>query len=163
MEETDYIFDLLVGDNPPDKQHVGPVVVEVLRQQPTRFAIKVREVRYDREDGGSREAERLEVLAIEFGIAEREVAALAIGLQLATTAKTLARQRTMDTDKVFRWRDVVINQRHPIRQCVGGARGFRTEREMMQDQIRGVAVIDQFAIVAGQRLEAIVSGFDEDL
>ena len=42
-------------------------------------AVEMREIRHDRQDAGALEAERLEILAIEFGIAEREVAPFRIG------------------------------------------------------------------------------------
>jgi len=48
MEITNQILNLLVGDDAADKQDVGPVVVEILRHQPVRRPVQVREIWYHR-------------------------------------------------------------------------------------------------------------------
>ena len=89
VEVADQVLDLLVGDDAADKQDVGPVVVEILRHQPVRRPVEVREIRDHRQHGGAWKPERLEVLSVELGIAEREVAAVRVGAQLAPAAKAL--------------------------------------------------------------------------
>ena len=126
-------------------------------------AVEVREVGDDRQHGGARKAERLEVLAVELRVAEREIAAIGVGAQLAAAAEALPRQRPVHADEILGRRDVVIDERHPIGQRVRGARGLRAEREMVQQQVVGMAGVDQLAVVARQRLEPVVGGLDEDL
>ena len=101
--------------------------------------------------------------AIELGVAEREVAAVGVGVQLAAAAKALPRQRAVDADEIFRRRDVVVDERHPIGQRVRRARRLRAEREMMEQQVVGMAGVDELAVVARQRLEPAVGGLDEDV
>ena len=48
--------------------------------------------------------------------------------------ETLARQHAMDADEVLRRRDVVVDERHPIGQCIGDTRGLRSDREVMEQQ-----------------------------
>ena len=69
----------------------------------------------------------------------------------------------MHADEILRRRDVVVNERHPVGQREGGARRLGAERKMMEQQVVGMAEIDQLAIVARQRLEPVVRGLDEDL
>ena len=126
-------------------------------------AIEMREIGHDRQHAGAREAERLEILAVELRVAEREIAAVGVGAQLAPAAEALPRQRAMHADEVLRRRDVVIDERHPIGQRERGPRRLRADREMMEQQVVGMAGVDQLAVVARQRLEPRVGGLDEDL
>ena len=103
--------------------------------QPVRLAIEMREVGDDRQHRGPRKAERLEILAVELGVAERQIAAVGVGLQLAAAAKALARQRAVHADEILRRRDVVVDERHPIGQRERRPRRLRAEREMMEQQI----------------------------
>src|SRR5262245_17891022 len=73
MKEPDQILDLLVADDPADKQDVRPVVVELPCNKPVCGIVEMRQVRYDRQHPGPRKSQRLEILPIEFRIAEREV------------------------------------------------------------------------------------------
>ena len=118
---------------------------------------------HDRQHAGAREAERLELLAVELRVAERQVAAVGVGAQLAAAAEALARQRPVDADEVLRRRDVVVDERHPVGQRERRARRLRAEREMVEQQVVGMAGVDQLAVVARQRLEPAVGGLDEDL
>ena len=62
VEAADDVFDLLVRDHPAHEQHVGPLVVELLRDQPVRRIVEVRQIRNDRQHRRPLEAERLEIL-----------------------------------------------------------------------------------------------------
>ena len=102
VEEADQILDLLVADHPADKHDVRPVVVELPRDEPVGRIVEMREVGNDRQHRRAREAERFEILAVELRIAEREIAAVDVGVNLAPAAKALARQRAMDARRSTR-------------------------------------------------------------
>jgi hypothetical protein len=106
--------------------------------------------------------ERLEVLAIELGVAHRQIAAVGVRLQLPASAETLPSERPVHADEIFRRRDVVVDERHPVGQRERRPRRLRAEREMMQQQVVAMAEVDELAIVARQRLEPVVGGLDED-
>ena len=163
VKEPNEIFDLLVRDHPSDEQHVGPLVVEPARDQRVRLPLQMREVGNHGQDGGAWEPERFEILPVEFGIAEREIAAIGIRLQLAPAAKTLTRQRAVDADEIVGRRDVVIDERHAIGQRECRARSLRAEGEMVKQQIVAAAAIDELAKIARLRLEPVIGGLDEDL
>src|SRR5260370_36827382 len=105
----------------------------------------------------------MQILPVELRVAEREGRARRIGLQLSAAAKALAGERPVDTDEVLRRRDVVVDERHAVGQRKRGARSARPEREMMQQQIVGMAEVDELAVVARQRLQAVVRGLDENI
>ena len=108
---------------------------------------------HDRQHGGARKAERLEILAVELRVAEREIAAVDVGAQLAPAAEALPRQRPVDADEVLGRRDVVIDERHPIGQRERRPRRLRSDRKVVEQQVVGMAGVDQLAVVARQRLE----------
>ena len=163
VEEADQIFDLLVRDHPADEHDVRPRVVELVRDEAVRRAVEVREVGDDRQDRGAREAERLEILAVELRVAHREVAAVGVRAELAAPVKALARERAVDAREVLGRRDVVVDERHPIGQREGGPRRARSDREVVEQQVVGMARVDELAVVARQRLEAMVGRLDEDV
>ena len=164
VEEADQILDLLVGDHAADKQDVRPVVVELIARRTSSAGRSRCEKSGTTGSTAVRgKPERLEILAVELGVAEREIAAIGVRPQLAPAAKALARQRAMDADEILRRRDVVVDERHPIRQRERRARRLRAEREVMEQQVVGMADVDELAVVARQRLEPVVGGFDEDL
>ena len=163
VEPADHVLDLLVGDHPADEDDVGPLVVEVARDQPVRLAVEVAEVGHHRQHRGAGEAERLEILAVELGVAHRQVAAVGVGLQLAAAAERLPRQGAVDADEVLGRRDVVVDQRHSIRQRVRRPRRLRPEREVVQQQVVAAAEVDQLAVVARLRLEPVIRRLDENL
>ena len=117
------------------------------------WPIEVREVRHDRQHRGARKAERFEVLAVELRVAQREIAAVDVGPKLAPAAEALARERAVHADEVLRRRDVVVDERHPVRQRVRGSRRLRSDREVVEQQVVRMAGVDELAIVARQRLE----------
>ena len=84
-------------------------------------------------------------------------------LQLAPAAEALAGQRAVDADEVLGRRDVVVDERHAIGQRVRRPRRLRPDREMVQQQVVGMAGVDQLAVVARQRLEPAIGGLDEDV
>ena len=163
VKEADQILDLLVGDDSADEQDVRPLIVELAGEPPVRRAIEVREIRHDRQHGGPWKAKLLEILPVEFRIAQRQVAPIHVRPQLPPTAETLPRKRPVDADEVLRRRDVVIDERHPIGQRECGPRRLGAERKVMEQQVVGMAEVDQLAVVASLRFEAMVCGLDEDL
>src|SRR3954471_9528637 len=72
MEEPDEIVDLLVRNNPSNKQDVRPLVVELVRNEPVRFTVKMYEVRHDRQYVRARKAKRDQLVPVELGVAQRE-------------------------------------------------------------------------------------------
>ena len=121
------------------------------------------EAGHDVEDAGGREAERFELLAVVFRIAERQVAARLVERQLAPAPEAEAHQLLVDVDEILRRRDVVVDEHHPIGQRVGHSRRARADREMVNQDVVGMAGIGQVAIVLGQVLEPRVRRLDEDL
>src|SRR5262245_50539941 len=69
----------------------------------------------------------------------------------------------MDTHEVLRRRDVVVDERHSIRQGIRNPRRLRPEREMVKQQMIGMADINELSVIARQRLETRVCRFDEDV
>ena len=148
------ILDLLVGDHPADKQDVGPVVVELIGDEagsaaPSRCeksgttgSTAVR---------GNPSASRSCRLNSESPSARSQRSTYA--LQLAPSAETLPRERAVHADEVLGRRDVVVDERHPIGQRVRRARRLGAEREMVEQQVVGMAGVDELAVVARQRLE----------
>ena len=119
----------------PTNSDVRPVVVELARRRTGSARVEVREVGHDRQHRGPREAERLEILPVELGVAERQIAAIGVRPQLAPSAEALARERPVHADEILRRRDVVVDERHPIGQRERGARRLGAEREMMEQQV----------------------------
>ena len=65
VKGSDQVFDLLVGDDPADKQDIGPVIVELPGDERIGGEIEVMEPGHDREYRGPRKAEGNKVLAVE--------------------------------------------------------------------------------------------------
>ena len=63
--------------------------------------VEVREIGDDREHAGRAEAERLELLAVVFGVAERQVAAIDVRRQFAAAAEAELDQLFVDPDEVL--------------------------------------------------------------
>ena len=76
-----------------DEQDVRPLVVELVGDEPVRCGVEVREVGHDGQHRRPRKAERLEILPVELGVAERQIAPIGVRPQLAPAAEALARQR----------------------------------------------------------------------
>ena len=163
MKKADQILDLLVRDHAAHKQDVRPCIVELFRHKGVRRTIEVRKIGDDRQHGRPWKAKRVQVLPVELGVAERQIAALAVRAELPASTKTLPRELPIDADEVFGRRDVVVDERHPIGQRERRPGGLRPEREVVKQQIVRMAVVNQFAIVARQWFEARVGRFDKDL
>ncbi len=163
VERPDEILDPLVGDHPADKQHVHPVVVEGAGLHEVGRAGQVREVGDDRQDRGVGEAQPLEFDAIELGVAQGELHAPGVSPQLATPQVAQLHQQRVHVDEEFRRRDVVVDQRHPVGQSERHPRGPRADREMVDQQVVGMAGVGQVAVVDGEVLQPRVSRLDEDL
>ena len=137
VEEADQILDLLVRRSPGRRTGCWST------RRRTRAAtqpVRRRRSRCEKSGttgstAGARKSERLEVLPVELRVAEREVAAVGVGAQLAAAAKALPRQRAVHADEILRRRDVVVDERHPIGQRERRARRLRAEREMMEQQV----------------------------
>ena len=65
VEGPDDVLDFLVGDDPADKQDIGPVIVELPGDERIRGEIEVPEPGDDRENRGPRKAEGIKVLTVE--------------------------------------------------------------------------------------------------
>ena len=106
-------------------------------EQSVRRDVEVREVGHDRQHAGGAEAERLELLPVVLGVAEREVAAVDVGRQLAAAVEAQLDELLVDADEVLGRRDVVVDEHHAAGQRVGDARGARADREVVdQDVVR---------------------------
>ena len=163
VEGADHALELLVRDDTSHEHHVDPLVVEVRGEPAVRRHIQVGEVGDDRQDVGSPETERLELGAVVVRIAERDVAAIDVGGELAPAAKTQLDQVLVDADEILGRRDVVIDQRHPAREGVSGARRSRSNREVMDQDVLRTDAVDHVPVVERERLEPRIGCLDEDL
>jgi hypothetical protein len=123
----------------------------------------MREVGNDGQDPGGREADRIELLAVVFGIAEREIATLPIKAQLAASEIAQPGEHLVDADEKLGRRDVVIDEHHAIRERVRQPRRSRTDREVVDQDVVGSADVDELAIVARQGLHDPIRRLDEDV
>ena len=153
----------LFGIIRPTNRMFVQLVVELAGDAPVGSAGQVREVRDHGQDAGLREAKRLELLPVELRVAEREIAAVDVRLQLAASLPAQLHELLVNADEVLGRRDVVVDQRHPVRQRVGDAAGPRPDREVVDQQVVGMAGIHQIAVVVREVLEARVRRLDEDL
>ena len=112
-------------------QRAPTEVVEEIRNRAIGLLVEMGEIRDHGQHAGPFESKRLEVLPVEFGIAEGEVTPVGIGSQLAPSVKTFAAQRTVQADEELGRGDIVVNERHPIGQRKGRARRLGGEREVM--------------------------------
>ena len=67
----------------------------ITRHEAIRAAIEMREVGHDGQDGCARKSQAFKILAVELRIAERELAAVDVGAELAAAPEALPRQRAM--------------------------------------------------------------------
>ena len=153
----------LFGMIAPDEQDVGPVVVVFLRDQIVRRQIEVREVGNDREHARRIEPERFELLAIELGIAQREIDAGRVDAELAATLEALFDELLVHVDEELGRRDVVVHENLAIRQRVRDARCARPDREVMNQDVRRVALLDEVAVVARLIFEAGIGRLNENV
>jgi hypothetical protein len=114
VKHPDQVLDLLVRDDPSDEEDIGPLIVKLIGDETIGDSVEVSEVRNDRQHRGARKSKCFEVLAIELRISQGKIAAIDVRLKLATASKALSRERPVDAHEVLRWRDVVINERHPV-------------------------------------------------
>ena len=163
VEVPDDVFDALVRNDSPDEQDVRPVVVELPRDQVVRRQIEMREVGNDWQHAGGIEAQRFELLAVELGVAERQIDARRVDAELAAPLEALLDELLVHVDEELGRRDVVVDENLPIGKRVGDARGARADREMMNQDVRRVALLDQVAIVPRQVFEARIGRLDEDV
>ena len=161
--EADQVLDLLVGDHTADKQNVRPRIVELIGQEAVGAPIEVREARNDRQHRRPGEPQLFKILPVELRIAQRKVAALGVGLQLAPSPETLACKRAVHAHEIFGRRDVVVDEGHAIGQRKRSARRPGPERKVMQQQVIGMAHVDELPVIARQRLESMVGRLDENL
>ena len=82
-----------------------------------------------------REAERFELLPVELGVAERQIAARSVRQQLAPAVVALPHELIVDAEEILRRRDVVVDEHHPARQRERRARGARSQREVVDQQV----------------------------
>src|SRR5439155_24052971 len=110
VEEADEILDPLVRNDPAHKHDVGPRVVELTGDEPVWWAIEMGKVGHHRQHCCSWESELLEILPVELGVAERDLATGGIRTQFPAAPKALARESSVDSHEILRRRDVVIDK-----------------------------------------------------
>ena len=84
-------------------------------------------------------------------------------LELAAALEALLDELLVHVDEELRRRDVVIDENLAIGKRVGDARCARADREMMDQDVRRVALLDQVAVVAGLIFEAGIGGLNENV
>ena len=163
MKRPHYVFDPLVGNHPADKQQVDPVVVERPGLHEVRRAGQVREVGDDRQDGGVAEAEPFELRAVVLRVAQGQLDPRRVGAELAAPEIAQLDEQRMHVDEELGRRDVVVDERHPVGQREGHPRRARANREVMDQQVVGMAGVGQIAVVEREVLEPAIGGLDENL
>ena len=91
----------LFGMTRPTNRMFVQLVVELARDQVVRPEIEVREVGHDRQHAGRIEAQRLELLPVEFRIAERQIARARDRAQLAAALEALLDELLVDVEEVL--------------------------------------------------------------
>ena len=112
--KADDIVNPLVGDDATHEQDIRTFVGEIADQRVVGGLVEVGEAWYDREHARAREAELLQFLAVELGIAQGQVAAVDIRAQLSSAAVALPHEILVDPDEVLRRRNVVIDEHHAV-------------------------------------------------
>ena len=138
----------LFGNHPADEQHVDPVVVEGAGLHVVGRARQMREVRHDRQHAGragSRAASSSWRLYSESPSARSQRDR--VEAQLAAAQETLLHEQRVHVDEVLGRRDVVVDEHHPIGQRVGHTRRARPDREVMDQDVVGMARVRQIAVV----------------
>jgi hypothetical protein len=87
VKEPNQILDLLVADDAAHEHDVGPGVVVLRSDEAVGRLVEMTEVRDDGKDRRARKSEPFEILAVEFRIAHRQVAAIDVGKDFAAAAK----------------------------------------------------------------------------
>ncbi len=123
----------------------------------------MREVWNDRQHASVREADRSQLLAVELGVADGDLTAVHVGAKLAPSQEAQLHQQIVHAHEILGRRDVVVDERHPVRQCECHAGRFGADREMVKEQIVGMARSHQIAIVPGQVFETRIRGLHEDV
>ena len=114
LGEPDVILDLLVRRDPADEQEVHQAVVEDRLERRAPDALRdARRVDGDREDAGRREPERLELLPVVLGVAERQIDVADERRQLLPAERREPEER----------RVVAARRRPPASRCGTGGRG----------------------------------------
>ena len=162
LRQPDVILDLLVGDDPADEEDVDqPVAEDPLQRRPRRRAGDPRGVDGDRHDAGPLEAERLELLAVEVGIAERQVDVPRERRQLLAAERREPEESRIVGGEERRRRDVVVLQHLRAEQPREGLRHRRRQGEV---EDRDVA---PRRLVVGERqhvaAQVVVDGQREDV
>ena len=125
--------------------------------------IEMREIGNDRQHARGIEPERFEFLAVELGIAKRQIDAGRVDAELAAPLEALLDELLVHVDEELRWRDVVIDENLPIGQRVGDAGCARADREVMDQDVRRIARLDQVAVVARLIFEPGIGRLHEDV
>ncbi len=121
------------------------------------------EVGHHGQNAGVSESERVELLAVVLGVAERELRPPDVGRQLAASPEAQLDEIVMHADEVVGRRDVVIDERHPPRERVRRPRGPRSNREMVDEHVVGRDRADHLAVICRQVLQSAIRRLDEDL
>ena len=163
VKPANHVLDPLVRNRPADEQQIHPIVVEVARMHVVGRAAQMREIGHHRQHTRGRKAEGLELLAVEFRIAEADFAARGVQPELAPPEKALLHEQRMHVDEILRRRDVVIHEHHAIRQRVRDARRARADRKVVDQDVVGMTRVRQIPVIDGEVLETRIGGLDEDL
>src|SRR5262245_62149647 len=132
VKESDQILDLLVGNDSPHEQNVRPGIVELAGEPSVWLTIEVRKVGHDRQHRGPWKAQLLQVLPVEFRIAQRQVATIHVGPQFPPPAETLPSKRPVDANEILGRSDVVIDERHPVGQRECRPRSLGAQRKVVE-------------------------------
>ena len=84
-------------------------------------------------------------------------------LELAAALEALLDELLVHVDEELGRRDVVVDENLPIGKRVGDARGARADREVMNQDVRRLALRDEVAIVARLIFEAGIGRLNEDV
>ena len=163
VRDADQVVGPLVRDQPADEQQIRPVVVVGVEHAAVRRDIQMAEIRDDRQNSRARKAQRGELLPVELGITDSQLAARSVREQFSASVEALAHELFVHAEEVLGRRDVVVHEHHPARQRKRRARRARPEREMMNQEIVGADLVHHVAVVDGEIFQSRVGGLDDDL
>ena len=123
----------------------------------------MREIGHHGQHPGAREAEAVELLPVELRVAQRQIARGRVGRELAAPPEAQLDEQVVHADEILRRRDVVVDERHPIRQrerrpAMPWSRSRNGAAAGCRDGSRRPARGSR-----GEILEPLVRGLDEDV
>ena len=163
MERPDDVLELLVRDDPSDEQEGRLAVVVDIADDGVAGNVELRQVGQDGQDARRGVPRPLELLPVEFGVAEGQVHLAREEAHLEAPLVAFPGQDAVEVEEEPVGRDVVIDHDLPVGDPGEELRDGRADREMEDDDVLGPAEPRIFPVVAGEAGHLGVEEPDEDL